>query len=305
MGPAPVHDVSGRFEGPAAQGAHQFCQKLWETATNKIHLIDGNFTTSEPNTPSPKMIPASPVGGAEMLSLGRLGTGVAHTFSFSTNAGVTGRIVALCRAKRTIRISQQSLMGFKLPGLLPYDFYTCLAIVRAVRAGVDVQIVLSNELQNYGGSAKQVLRHLQKMYLADLDQTTDQFKKAPVRENIDAWVSLAAGQEALGGEIKNVNFRDPRCSEFNKKLKLATLYYADNQMRWKVGSGWKAAGNHSKLYICDDDAFYVGSDNFYVSLDRGGLQEFGYLVEDQVETGKLISDYWNNLWKYSGPRALN
>jgi hypothetical protein len=117
-----------------------------------------------------------------MLSLGRLGKGLLD-FSIGSNASVTARIVALCKAKSFIRISQQSLLGIALN---PYDFYTCLAIVRAVRAGVNVQIVLSNELPNYGGSAPNVLKQLQWLYVADVEQTYDQCKNAPPRDHIEA-----------------------------------------------------------------------------------------------------------------------
>jgi phosphatidylserine/phosphatidylglycerophosphate/cardiolipin synthase-like enzyme len=65
------------------------------------------------------------------------------------------------------------------------------------------------------------------------------------------------------------------------------------------------AGNHSKVYIIDEDCFYIGSDNFYVSLFEDGLQEFGFLIEDKSETKKFIEEYWSYLWKYSRPHALN
>ena len=308
LGAAPIHDVSGLFEGPAARAARQFCDKLWSLTTHQTNLIDGKFA------PLPKLPrvfnldPQPPEGNVEMLSLGRLGKGLAE-FSISSNASVTARVVAICKAKSIIRISQQSLLGF---GTAPYDFFTCLAIVRAIRAGVDVQIVVSNELENYGGSASKVLRQLQAIYIEDVKSLRAEYdyRTIPPREDTDAWADLAAGSFSLAkplewskdwGHPENVNL----LAEFNRKLKLATLYYSNNFNKWQVGREWKDAGNHAKVYIIDDRCFYVGSDNFYVSLTKEGLQEFGYLVEDQQETKKFVADYWDKLWKYSGKHALN
>ena len=46
-----------------------------------------------------------------MLALGRLGDGLENQFTVATNASVSARIIAICRAKSRIRISQQSLTG--------------------------------------------------------------------------------------------------------------------------------------------------------------------------------------------------
>jgi phosphatidylserine/phosphatidylglycerophosphate/cardiolipin synthase-like enzyme len=173
LGAAPVHDVSGIFEGDAARAARQFCEKLWTQKAGSFSLINGAFPNDKKAAPPKRQIPIlDPIApaGLEMLSLGRLGKGLATFFSISSNASVTARIVALCKAKNTIRISQQSLRGI-FPGPALYDFYTCLAIVRAVRDGVNVQIVLSGETRSgYEGTASQVLQFLQLLYLLDVLQ---------------------------------------------------------------------------------------------------------------------------------------
>jgi phosphatidylserine/phosphatidylglycerophosphate/cardiolipin synthase-like enzyme len=143
------------------------------------------------------------------------------------------------------------------------------------------------------------------MYLADIGQTDNRCKNAPPRDKIDAWADLAASPQSLGQQSQLDPAKKALLGEFNNKLKLATLYYSDNAKQWKVGSTWKNAGNHSKIYIIDEDCFYVGSDNFYASMHKEGLQEFGYLVEDKNETRKFIAAYWDNLWKYSGKMALS
>jgi phosphatidylserine/phosphatidylglycerophosphate/cardiolipin synthase-like enzyme len=337
LGMPPTHDVSGLFEGPAAKAARLFCDNLWQhrDRTYSFSLIDGVFEkgTKKAEPPIP-ILAGPPPGHLEMLSLGRLGKGLAN-FSISSNASVTARIVALCKAKKTIRISQQSLRALTHPlgeVLMPpwYDFYTCLAIVRAVKAGVDVQIVLSGQQgKGYGGEAQKVLKFLQLLYLLAVlppDSTryytgtprvrvetqnryySEKCHAAPQREDIDGWVDLAAGAGQKPEPVvdeRNFSFGFLRgyegggaIAEFNKKLKLATLYYADNSQ--------SQSSNHSKVYIIDEDCFYVGSDNMYPSANKEGLQEFGYLIEDQKETKKFKAEYWDKLWEYSKTKgALN
>jgi phosphatidylserine/phosphatidylglycerophosphate/cardiolipin synthase-like enzyme len=107
-----------------------------------------------------------------------------------------------------------------------------------------------------------------------------------VNEKTDVNFSILGDNDgAIAGIIREFNFR----------VKLATLYYADNSQ----------SSNHSKVYIIDEDCFYVGSDNMYPSAHREGLQEFGYLIEDEKETQKFKAEYWDQLWGYSEKHALN
>jgi phosphatidylserine/phosphatidylglycerophosphate/cardiolipin synthase-like enzyme len=331
LGATPTHDVSGVFAGPAAKGARLFCDKLWTKTAGRFTLIKGSFGGEFPNREDIyRQMPAPGTrGNLEMLSLGRMGKGLVNDFNISSNASVTARIAALCKAKNTIRISQQSFRAIALLGPLTpplYDFYTCLAIVRAVKAGVNVEIVLSGEAgKGYGGAAQNVLQFLQLLYLLDILPSdsiplpsnhyySQICHAAPHRESINEWVDLGAGSGSVVNEnafdlrlVPSVDkdrvyagFRtkwnvDAHIAVFNKKLKLATLYSSDNSQ----------SSNHSKVYIIDGDCFYVGSDNMYPSQDNKGLQEFGYLIEDKTETQKFIQEYWSKLWEYSQKHPLN
>ncbi len=51
-------------------------------------------------------------------------------------------------------------------------------------------------------------------------------------------------------------------------------------------------GNHAKVVIADDEAFYIGSDNAYAS----GLAEFGLIVDDAARASEFVNTYWTNLW---------
>jgi hypothetical protein len=56
--------------------------------------------------------------------------------------------------------------------------------------------------------------------------------------------------------------------------------------------------NHGKVWIVDDSAFFVGSDNVY----PGFLQEYGFVIADQSATQQFINDYWNPLWATGVPQ---
>uniref|UniRef100_A0A7S1B4E0 PLD phosphodiesterase domain-containing protein n=1 Tax=Corethron hystrix TaxID=216773 RepID=A0A7S1B4E0_9STRA len=51
-------------------------------------------------------------------------------------------------------------------------------------------------------------------------------------------------------------------------------------------------GNHAKIVMADDRAFYMGSDNAYGS----GLAEFGLVVDDVSRASELNDRYWEPLW---------
>jgi phosphatidylserine/phosphatidylglycerophosphate/cardiolipin synthase-like enzyme len=147
-----VHDISCLITGPAAKGARQFADKLWTLTVAQTCWKKPNFVTDSP----PKAKPPEPTGVGNMLALGKLGSGWGQ-FNITVNASKTARVIALCSAKSIIRISQQTL-GAPL-NMLGLDFYTCLALLRAVLADVTVQILVSqksNALDPYSGFATEL-----------------------------------------------------------------------------------------------------------------------------------------------------
>ena len=172
-----VHDVSGLYEGPAARSARLFADKLWSSKSLLCVCASQGKTTavlpSKARHPVP--IPSTgAVGALETLSLGKLGLGFG-AFSPTSDATKTARIVALCDAKSTIRISQQTLGGsihHDGGGVLLYgiDFSTLLAIVRAVFAGVKVQIIVSNKTKNYEGGPISLVRGVRETHIRKLCQ---------------------------------------------------------------------------------------------------------------------------------------
>ena len=53
--------------------------------------------------------------------------------------------------------------------------------------------------------------------------------------------------------------------------------------------------NHSKLWMVDDDIFYIGSDNIYPA----GLSEYGYIIGSKAACDELLEKHWTPLWAIS------
>jgi phosphatidylserine/phosphatidylglycerophosphate/cardiolipin synthase-like enzyme len=322
LGATPVHDVSGLFEGSVVLAVHRFCDQLWTNhGTNPLFIpgawvrgpgkdwkkVSGKISRPEIGSPTPK-------GNTRMLALGRLGNGIVKEFTVATNASVSARIIALCRAKSKIRISQQSLYT-KIASLPGFDFYTLWAIIKAVQAGVKVEIVITNDLGlldgGYGGFLQKVLDSLASLQIAD---RLGLYPGAvsPKREDFVAWASASLKPPAndippprvtsnclMVSRLPTSEESEPHLNQLNDNLQLAQLYYARNVNYWKVGADKKNAANHAKVYIIDDTHFYVGSDNMYLSATARGHQEYGYLLEGQAETQQFIKNYRSKLWENS------
>lgn len=313
LGTSPVHDVSGLIEGSVVACAHSFCDALWSkpAAVPEVMILHkGKYTyggnlgwQTRPPAPRGK-------GNTRVLALGRLGYGIASELTVATNASVSARVIALCRAQKTIRISQQSLY-FSATGLDGgFDFYTLWAIVKALEAGVTVQIVVSNDVPlrdgGYAGNLEIVLGALTALYVADRLRI---FSIKLARDDTYAWASAALTSPIKGIPITvpwlpSKKEYAPVVTELNSRLSVARLYYAPSGDYWQVGKSKIPAANHAKVYIIDDTHFYVGSDNMYLSGTSHGLQEYGHLIEDQAATQSLIANYWDKLWANSGAHVV-
>ena len=58
-------------------------------------------------------------------------------------------------------------------------------------------------------------------------------------------------------------------------------------------------GNHSKHFIVDDVATYIGSQNLYVC----DLAEWGVVIDDAEATKKMMEEVWCPMWKWSYEEA--
>ena len=273
----PVHDLSMRLDGGAVASADRFLDVLWgfacagrgQSQALAFHFdrpdIDGDCLATlalPPHAPTP--------GHLTVATVGRLAAGVVTDFGDQSDIATD---LMLGAARHTIRLSQQDL-GFSLAGIAdpvwPEAVLRALADLIGKRHG-DVFIVLSEpgaeapsgNSYSTGVTLDQVARRL----------------KAVLMERVPM---SGAQADAL----------------LCRHLNLASLRFNDWDDAWPDGT---LIANHAKLWVIDDRAFYIGSQNLY-PVD---LQELGYIVEDRAATEHVLHAYWDTLWRYSSWAAVS
>jgi len=294
----PVHDVSVELEGRVTHDGHLFANDQWkfirqsqsglvgqcaekvpdgmpliwqnrvivsEWPTNKTDEFPPKYTTNiAPRYDLPeKSVP--------VLSIGRLGTLTIN------NRPADEAILAMIDASKTIiRMSLQDLgpvcvprTKMALPGL-KWPKETLQALARAIwLRGVDVEIVLSNPVSIPGG-------------LGITDACYG-----------NGWSCVDVAAEI----IKRIKKQFPKAkdSELRTKVEENLRICFIRHDGVNVYADGKSIGNHSKFFIIDDIAAYIGSQNLYMC----DLAEWGVVIDDDAETKKMITDFWNPLWKAS------
>lgn len=286
---APVHDLSMRVTGPAAASASKFVDALWEyvcsnlTQEKAISLSSLATDRSLPPGTCPPMSakastpPAS--GGVPIMAVGRMGAGITKDFA---NQSDLARDLMLGAARHTIRIAQQDL-GFtfaRADKLFPESNLERI-VAFLMKGEGDVYIVLSNE-GSVGGSG---FPYWNDITLKDLAHH--------LREMVQS--RFEARDPKLRYEIRKGP--DPVNELLCEHMHLAPFRFGPDQM-WPDG---KTFATHMKLWMIDDRAFYIGSDNMYPV----NLQEYGYIVDDRKAAGELLDAYWNPLWKWSERAAVS
>jgi len=69
-------------------------------------------------------------------------------------------------------------------------------------------------------------------------------------------------------------------------------------LRHKDGTDWEdgtSMGLHSKHFIIDDVATYIGSQNLYVC----DLAEWGVVIDNVEATTRFLEEYWTPMWRYA------
>ena len=75
-------------------------------------------------------------------------------------------------------------------------------------------------------------------------------------------------------------------------------------LRFSAEDTWPDGGyisNHSKFMIADEQAFYLGSQNWYPA----DLAEFGLIVDDAELTAEVMAAYWEPMWEHSVLAAVS
>lgn len=283
---APVHDVSVRIDGPANYMAQRFLNLQW----NKMAKISRRDTRPQSRLCIGGKIyqNALPVirrdrtstkpGDAKVLSVGRLGRGLLST-AHEAKASRIARIEAAERAKKSIKLSQQ-MLGSGTIG--PYDQDYIDALARAVNRGVQLYVVISDNNTRVGYSGYSLKDTARKLF------------------DTIGRVSGKTGAALAALCASNVHLAALR---FNpKKPGDGERYWW-----WKLKDGnFQSPANHAKVYMSDDEVFYIGSDNCYspdtpLTPNPDGFQEFGHIVSGAKEVADFLTNYWDKLWLYSGP----
>jgi len=211
-----------------------------------------------------------PSNSVPVISVGRMGA-----LTLNNRPADDAFIAMIDASKEIIRMSLQDLgprtiptTKIVLPGL-KWPNVTLNALARAIWIrGVDVEIVVSNLGSVPGGLAK---TNLYANGWSCVDVASEIIKRIKKQ--------FPEADDAALREKVGINLRV--C--FIRHAKKNT--YADGM----------TIGNHSKCFIIDDMAAYIGSQNLYMS----DLAEWGVIVDDASETKNMIKDFWKPLWNAS------
>jgi phospholipase D-like protein len=290
---APVHDVSVRVNGPANMVAQRFLNLQWnmiaKVSRQQIGPESTLFIGGKTYRNALLRIERKPAdtkpGNARVLAVGRLGKGLIESGEDATASRIA-RIEAANGAKKSVKLSQQMLAGRIIGLRIPYDQDYIDALATAVaKRNVDVYVVVSDSgtKLGYGGDT--------------IAETAKQFYETIGK------ISKLSGQKladlcALKVHIAVLRFVEKKPGNNDPDIYWKWLL-ADLKTR-------QSPANHAKVWIVDDEIFYVGSDNAYTSAfsvipNPEGFQEFGYIISGAVEVQDFLDNYWNKLWKYSGP----
>lgn len=271
---APVHDVSALIDGQVAGEAHAFLDQLWAWVGRQLAspVPEGSLTSIrwtagriEPAGPPAAVARAAvPAGPIPALAVGRLGSGVLPDLRVA-NVGAAVAAIAFRQARESIRISQMDF-GFHWEGVNYWsvDVVAALADVLTDPARrVEVSLVLSEPGAKTAAGGP--------------------YSFGTTISHIVAEMRRVIGDRSLTG-----------------RMRIAPLRFSSHGDRWAHDGEDLKIINHAKIWIVDDEAFHVGSDNLYPH----NLQEFGTVIESQDLVRTLVSDYWNPLWDFSSRVAV-
>lgn len=272
----PVHDLSMQVEGPAAADAHRFSDALWhyvchhpagDTSTEAAHYR-AHRGMEKSCAETVALPPANKAqGGVRVLSIARLGKGIREDFS---DQSLVARSLLFGAARSSIRLLQQDV-AFAIEGVNPIwpDVLVDRMVDLILHEHGDVFMILSNL-----GAAS----------------PTGHYSNG-VRLDVVAKHILDVAQKHSW--LPRARIVDRLCQH----LHLAPLRFGPDDA-WADG---KPIGVHAKLWIIDDRAFYIGSENLYPT----NLQEFGYVLDDPKVVRELSHDLWEPAWRWSSRAAVS
>jgi len=300
---APVHDLSLELQGEVAYGGHYYANEQWKYlqendgavyADSIIEFIPDTWNVYIPsNLPT---LPLPPLANAfvadfphgvektypptydnakakvdigevvPIISMGKLGT------PLDAEPSEEAFVAMFDSAISSIKLSIQDVGPRKvcrdesvpLPGFAwPQNYLS--AFGRALGRGVDVEIVYSN------------------LGAIDLGGYSN------------GWTC----NEVAAQIIKTIPLQYPEI--YNNKTVLmdtVTNHLRIGYLRGQDGNQYPNGNEiplHTKHFIIDDIAAYIGSENIY-SFD---MAEWGVVIDDEFETKKMMKQIWDPMYKYS------
>jgi phosphatidylserine/phosphatidylglycerophosphate/cardiolipin synthase-like enzyme len=267
----PVSDLSMKLTGPAAGSAHKYLNQVWDVGCKRGTLHGFGLVSFPANLPCPKHYEPKATAGSgdtSVIAVGRLG-------AVKDNPSDDALLAMVDAAKETVVMSQEDILGGRIPktnlsvAAAPKALIERLAA--AIGRGVDVYLVTSNV---DGG-----------LFTTSYSHGWSEAETAQQMADI-----MKARKDLFPPDTDIVAL-------LCEKLHVAGLRLADAD-RWADG---KVFSNHAKFLMVDAKAFYVGSQNLYVS----DLAEFGYIVDSEKAAQEAHDTFWAPLWRFSKRSAAS
>jgi phosphatidylserine/phosphatidylglycerophosphate/cardiolipin synthase-like enzyme len=311
---SPVTDVGVIVEGPAAAAAQEFLSAQWRHVCANLGTgfsYTNNMAPASPpgGCPSGVSVPTpTGSGSTPILAIGRLGYQTdGKTFARNAqrtvpmakaltaqcllppqpnpnngdpgwdgrNPSDTAIRALLATATQDIVLSGQDVI-FKC-GIQSEDIRLFETLADRLIAGVSVTIVVSNPNAKPSG-------------------TVGILKPEGSYSGPDAAALQGLLRRYVADRVGSVSAADLTC----KLLSVAPLR-VNETASWPGQSGAKGEpGLHTKLYMVDSEAFYVGSQNLYPNQ----LTEFGYMIDDADAAGQVRSSLLDPILRYSLPAKV-
>lgn len=327
----PVHDVSVEVKGPAALDARNYASFLWsfgianQTSWNPISMVSNKTSTYinawELDTTNATWNPITsiPAEGYEdpfddqmqspgpewhqcrILTVGRCG-GFNKATLGSYNASDYMKEFLISNAQTSVKLAHQDLVAMNIMGgvMTRFPHSTCKDLGNALYNNTNLKVYVVVTAP-YGSGIMDVYYNVTNgpqsaadyiMYYARPTLGTGKLRGADDLARVKLFNRLF---------VAPIHFTDAANEPTN------THYFWPNSTTVVKAGGSlavagfpKSVGQHMKISIIDDSIFVVGSDNHYPHP----LAEINYVMEGAFVNNAVLPDFWNKLWLYSGPHAV-
>jgi len=207
-------------------------------------------------------------------------------------------------AKKVIKIAQQDvgpvIQGGKVTSLmmLGWPDHYIDALIKSMVGGADVYILVSNPMAYGGGDDdEQPLANLGARLLEASAKTGSE--EGGIYGY--GWYGFEAVDEFFrrldNHPVTRKKSKDQKVKFICDRLNFAYQRVNSLERQWPDN---QTIGVHAKFFSIDDQAFYVGSQNFY----NAPLAEYGVLIDDADLTGELLKHWWDPIWGTSAVGAI-